>query len=82
MSARDMFENYGYELVKNDEHELIYQTYSYPEYDDTEQIIKFDKICKTVTSAQGFNFNKPCEIFIDELKMINKQVEELGWNER
>ena len=79
MSAKEMFEKYGYELVNDDECELIYQTYSYPEYDDTEQIIKFDKICKTVTSAQGFSFNRPCEICVDELKIINKQVEELGW---
>lgn len=74
MKAKDMFEKLGYEY----KYDFITFTYEYiSSYNNT--IIVFDNIIRTVRIsqidreyAQTFNIN--------ELKAINKQIEELGWD--
>lgn len=72
MSAKDIFEKYGYTLYDETDEIIFYCTDYDSEMQEDDQYIRFDKICKTIYS------NK--EICIKELEMINKQVEELGWN--
>lgn len=74
LTALEMFEKLGYEL----KYDKMRDTYTYiSSYHNT--IIEFDNILRTVRIsqidreyAQTFNTN--------ELKAINKQIEELGWN--
>lgn len=73
MNAKEMFEKYGFIIYDETEEILIYCTDYDSEMQEDDHYIRFDKICKTIYS------NK--EINIKELQLINKQVEELGWNE-
>lgn len=72
MTAKEMFEEYGFTIYDETEEGLIYCTDYDSEMQEDDHYIRFDKICKCVYS------NK--EINTIELKLINKQVEELGWN--
>ncbi len=74
-SAREMFEELGYELKNNDKNEWYYQRGT--EFYNT-SIISFDEEDKTIHVHDGGCGNVP--IYVEELKAINKQVEELGWN--
>lgn len=73
MTAKEIFEELEYEL----KYDFITSTYTYiSSYKNT--VIVFNNILRTVIIsqidreyAQTFNIN--------ELKAINKQIEELGW---
>lgn len=72
MIAYDMFKKLGffanYDYGKNDK-ELCF--YSVKEYG---KMILFNKINKTIWISPNFG-----EISLEELKAINKQIEELEW---
>lgn len=76
MTAKEMFEKLGYEVIINDDCGLEYRLISDGTY------INFDKGFKNVCKYQ-WRYNKEDYIAIDidlqELQAINKQVEELGW---
>ena len=71
MSAKEMFEEYGFTLYDETDEILIYSTDYDSEMQEDDHYIRFDKLCKCIYSNKEFN--------IYELKMINKQIEELGW---
>ncbi len=84
MSAEEMFEELGYELIEDGKTYL-----RYADYFDKEkkymggEMIDFDKKNKkfrlTRKTCQGNTHFKYGTI--QELQAINKQVEEFGWNE-
>ncbi len=65
MSAKEMFEKLGYELIHNVLYEMEYYNSRYDTY------IWFYKTRKSIEMSNEFN--------LEELQAINKQVEELGW---
>lgn len=71
-SAREMFEELGYEKIQEDANWLIYS---------------FNKVFKIMFYKPQQDFKIECldniynTIDMEELKAINKQVEELGWND-
>ncbi len=67
MKAKEMFEKLGF---KEDFH-IAYIKYHNEEED---KYIWFDKAAKTIEIMFDIN--------MDLLKAINKQVEELGWNDK
>ena len=78
MSAKEMFEKLGYELVNKAP--MLWQ------YNDGGFIknIEFSKTLETITFSnyEYYNDGKPQDehrINVRELQAINKQVEELGW---
>ncbi len=73
MSAKEMFEKYGFTLCDESDEILIYCTDYDSEMQEDDHYIRFDKLCKSIYSNKEFN--------IHELKMINKQIEELHWND-
>ena len=81
MSAKEMFEKLGYKLYKH-------QTYMFyekalkkkPEYENDYEHIEFNFISETINKTYGDD-NSVSDITFEELQAINKQVEELGWNE-
>ena len=83
MSAKEMFEELGY--ARDESYEgILYSKY----VDENESVnlwqIDFDKVNKTVeksVSKAGFDMKYwNSEITSEELKAINKQIEELEWN--
>ena len=67
MSAKELFEELGYEYERNEVNQIcVCNT-------DSDEWLWFYLERKT------FEYNE--EIYIDLLKAINKQVEELHWNE-
>ena len=75
MTAREMFEELEYELIQDDMHWVVYA-------------INKKKWCRFeiafLKHAKSIHLNTRLEISghsfdIQELKAINKQVEELGW---
>ena len=77
MSAKEMFEELGYEEKTNVLGLYYYKFSSKHDKDnysgqDWEHKIKFDNYSKGIYSDKFFN--------IQLLQAINKQVEELGWN--
>ncbi len=64
MSAKEMFEKLGYKVLANNDIEIMY-------VNDTHTII-FHKINIDIYCTNLIN--------IDLLQAINKQIEELGWN--
>ncbi len=79
MSAKEMFKKLGYELIN--EVPLLYQK------DDGGYIqnIEFISTLKTIkfSEYETYNNNEPqgeTTLYLDELQAINKQIEELGWN--
>lgn len=82
MSAKEMFEKLGYELNSENEWNLTYskdiilnQFYTSP------ITINFRKKNERVIEKYDAN-GKSVPIYMYDLQAINKQVEELGWNER
>lgn len=71
MSAKEMFEELGLFKKIDDEECIEYELIS----DLWRYYIIFNKEYKTI------NFNMYEEINMQELKAINKQIEELGWND-
>lgn len=80
MSAKEMFEELDYEQTKTKR--FIKYTYKY--FTSNWYHIMFDLEEKLIdcyiSNDSPFSPNEPSSISIDELKAINKQVEELGWN--
>lgn len=78
-SARELFEELGYEKVSDIPICYRFDDGGYInliEFIDTKQEIMF-------TEYEEYNENKPQGSFFlnkSELKAINKQIEELGWN--
>ncbi len=69
-TAKEMFEELGYKIVRDDEEFLDYETEEY--------YISFWKHKKIFYKVEyGYDAG---DITMQELKAINKQVEELGWN--
>ena len=68
MTAKEMFEKLGYELMRDCEYYLFYEK-------DCERI-SFEKQDKAFIKTYG---DSPEIIDMEELQAINKQVEELGW---
>lgn len=78
LTAQKMFEKLGYKLIKpskNEEHLIIYEKYQ-SQFDETSRIT-FNTSGRVI--SKELNDEGWC-IFINELQAINKQVEELGWN--
>lgn len=83
MSAKEIFEELGYKLIEDSKSYL-----RYADYRDKDkkymggEMIDFDKKNKrfrlTSKSCQGNTHFKYGTM--QELKTINKQIEELGWN--
>ena len=65
MTAKEMFEELGYELMYNVAFDIVYYNSRYDTY------IYFIKPRKHIEFTN--------EITVEELRAINKQVEELGW---
>lgn len=78
-TAKEMFEELGYEIESDSNISLIYIKYDEDYEHDTGSIEKiiFDKTFNRVAHTTNSYFD-----FIDykELQAINKQIEELGWN--
>lgn len=82
MSAKEMFEKLGYKLGRDCEYYLFYEKAlkENAEYENDYLHISFEKQDKAFIKTYGDD-NSPEIISIEELKAINKQVEELGWND-
>ena len=83
MSAKEMFEKLGYEIDEQNNKEILYKM----KWEiSTTYYVSFDLEHKWlecfITSDSPFEPSKSYTIDIDLLQAINKQVEELGWNER
>lgn len=78
MNAKEMFEKLGAEYFENDLRITVeYYNNSIDDYD----YIEFDKQCKTLSiSIDQFNFKLYKFDFKSLFEAINKQIEELGWN--
>ena len=78
MTAKEMFEELDYLQSSEDfEEELVYnQNLSHT--DSYYRYISFDKVNKTIEFDD--NATEPFYLSYEELKAINKQIEELGWN--
>lgn len=81
MSAKEMFEKLGYELDIITDFEILYHM----KWEiSTTYWVSFNLINKSfecfVNSDSPFEPSKSYAIDIELLKAINKQVEELGWN--
>lgn len=78
MSAKEMFEKLGYEYIENCfENELV-EIYYKKEGKYTPQIqFNLDHKCVRVYRED----NKSSHFDIKLLQAINKQIEELGWND-
>ena len=77
-SAKEMFEELGYEIEQNNEKWLVYiNAIAYDEFGGgrIDKVI-FDKQYKEISSTTDDMF---VPIPLCELQAINKQVEELGW---
>ena len=80
MTAKEMFEKLGYKIQYISRNQGVYrQEHS---FGDTKTIIIND----LPNSNRGFYVNYSVEqqggyISLQELQAINKQIEELGWNE-
>ena len=78
MSAREMFEKLGYTQICNNCNYIMYETmneFCHIKYTFYVMNESFEK-----TAYVADNQPQVALIFMDELSAINKQVEELGWN--
>ena len=81
MSAKEMFEKLEYELVFENEEVLRYRKNKWLD-------VEFWKVYEKITGEKMKKYikvsnvqDRPYFISIELLQAINKQVEELGWNE-
>ena len=81
MKAKEMFEKLGYELVFENEEVLRYRKNEWldVEFWKVYEKISGEKIRKHIKVSNVKNM--PYFISIDLLQAINKQIEELGWND-
>ena len=84
MSAKEMFEELGYVQEKGDKIYITYYNGDFKNKQRCDKQITFDLEDKSFIAYSPYNLNdyEDCSIFIniEELKAINKQVSELGWN--
>lgn len=84
MTAKEMFEKLGYECDVGCDGISYSQYIDLPNGDVANCQIDFDKVNKTVDKKvvqAGFGTKHyPSRITFEELKAINKQIEELGWD--
>ena len=79
MSAKEMFEELGYKLAYKNKYEAKYKK---PDEVNEFVLKEFASFYEIVISFKYKTiYNKRSYITFDELKAINKQVEELGWEE-
>lgn len=82
MKAKEIFKDLGYTKKVNNNQEVIYNKLFIEEHID--EFIIFNKKEKIIEvfnkTAQNDYEDCHMPINVDELKAINKQVEELGWN--
>lgn len=85
MSAEEMFEELGYKLVKHETYMFYYKDIlNHEDEEDHENdmyitiAIEFSFKEKKVMKTYDDDYGE--YITLEELKAINKQVEELGWN--
>lgn len=83
MTAKEMFGKLGYDCDESCDG-ILYSRWVEKNNIDYNIQIHIEKIpftfMKTITK-EVFNKSMPIEFTLEELKAINKQVEELGWNE-
>lgn len=82
MSAKEMFEKLGYkQLIVHEPYYMFYikELKENPEYENDEIHLEFNFKNKTISKTYGDD-NSVYPITIDELQAINKQIDELGWN--
>ena len=72
MSAKEMFEQLGYELTNNEYPEIRYMQKDY--------CISFYLDDKCIECYHNDFYTTSCSIELEELQAINKQIEELGWD--
>lgn len=75
MTAKEMFEKLGYKHFDNGIR-ITYQNYEISEC----KLIEFQLCNKKMWLAD--DSEELVELSLKEIKAINKQVEELGWNEK
>ena len=73
MSAKEMFEELGYELYIESDNEICYMEKKNKWY------ISFYLDDKVVQCSENDFYTTSIGISVKELQAINKQVEELGW---
>ena len=71
-SAKEMFEELGYECVMDDKTKVMYVIKEIPYC----SFFIFWKNCKNISHKKMSDDT----LYLQELQAINKQVEELGWN--
>ena len=74
MKAKEMFEELGFEYKKSDFSISYYKEFR--DYDDETYILDIDFRLFEKKISNDFSIDMPL------LKAINKQVEELGWNDK
>lgn len=74
-SAKELFEELGYKLIENDKEEIEYKK----ELEFNNYFIGFWRYSKKFFKTDSCDL--AIDITLDELKAINKQIEELNWNE-
>lgn len=85
INAKEMFEQLGYKLDEQEDY-LIYWKNAKDQqinryYRQNEIQIEFNLAYKTIEKRELFNTDENSNIItLRELKAINKQIEELGWN--
>lgn len=82
-SAKEMFEELGYELDEQEDY-LVYWKVAKKQrvnfyHNQNEIQIEFNLSYKTVEKRELLD-DTPGIIIMQELKAINKQIEELGWS--
>ena len=81
MTADEMFKEIGYEKIENKSRDKI--TYRYKMGKNKYYEIVFDLLLKQIkiqrTDFCFFTHIQYCGILLEDLKAINKKVEELGW---
>lgn len=79
MTAKEKFEELGYkQFIGDKEHYGIGEFIQYNNYEHN-RWIRFDFYDRTTNCGMYEEPVEPMDITINELKAINKQIEELGW---
>lgn len=79
MSAKEMFEELDYIKIKENDNYILYKHKRTPIY--IEFTSNFAKSIKNISCYSNFLlFKQNVYLTLEELKAINKQIEELGWN--
>lgn len=86
MTAKEMFEKLGYRLTFSKLHPETAREYQfiYESKDESPSCIEFRKtekeVCLYITQGTILNTIPDTRMSINTLKAINKQIEELGWD--